>query len=55
MLTAIENRIQAAKARRLSNGLTDAGTIEALQTYALECDAAAITADAVDAVSPPEA
>ena len=55
MLTAIENRAQAAKARRLSNGLTDADTIEALQTYALEFDAAAVTADAKDAASLPEA
>lgn len=45
MLTANENRIQAAKARRLSNGLSDTDTIAALQTYALECDEAAKHAD----------
>lgn len=55
MLTAIENRVQAAKARRLSNGLTDADTIKDLQTYARECDAAAVTADAKEASSLPEA
>lgn len=56
MLTAKENRLLAAKARRLSCGLTDQATITTLQTYALECDAAAVDAELlVDAIIPPEA
>jgi hypothetical protein len=46
MLTPTENRAEAALARRLADGQTDAGLKADLRTYAEECDAAVIEAAA---------
>jgi hypothetical protein len=42
MSPAEQKRAEARKARRLAGGMTDPALVATLQTYAAECDAAAV-------------